>query len=125
PLLKGGSKKGNEVQTQYARKNWSSVMVFNCGHPGNLLLTLDLVNSVPGRDLHRFDWLPDGNIGALNARWNVLVNLSQPIHDPAIVHFTEGVPMLEGHQQDPWAEEWFAAASAAGFRLGTPVPALD
>jgi hypothetical protein len=32
-------------------------MVFNCDHPANRALTLDLINTVPGRDLHRFCWL--------------------------------------------------------------------
>jgi len=49
-----GVKMDGQAQTRYARKNWSSVMLFNCDHPANQALTTELVNSVPGRDLHRF-----------------------------------------------------------------------
>lgn len=125
PLLKGGAKKGDEVQSPYARKNWSSVMVFNCGHPANQALTPEYLNTLPGRDLHRFCWLRDEDLGALSARWNVLVNLSPDVNDPAIVHFTEGVPMIEGHEADPYAEEWWDAAALAGFKLGVRVAAVD
>lgn len=125
PLLREGRKKDDEIQQAYTRKNWSSVMVFNCSHPANQALTLEALNTVPGRDLHRFYWLQDDEIGALHPKWNVLVNLSKPMHDPAIVHFTEGVPTIQGHENDPYAEEWWSAAQQAGFRLGSFVPALD
>ena len=125
PLLREGRKKDDELQQAYARKNWSSVMLFNCGHPANQALTLEMLNTLPGRDLHRFCWLQDDDIGWLPARWNVLVNVSPAIEHPAIVHFTEGVPTLPGHESDPYADEWFDAAALAGFRLGSFVPALD
>lgn len=125
PLLKSGEKKDGETQTLYARKNWSSVMLFNCGHPANRALTLEVLNTLPGRDLHRFCWLQDDEIGALPPRWNVLVNLTGYVDHPGIVHFTEGVPMLDGHQDDPYADQWFSAAQFAGFRLRASVPALD
>ena len=125
PLMKGGAKKVDEVQSPYARKNWSSVMLFNCGHKANQALTLEMLNTLPGRDLHRFCWLQDDEIGALDPRWNVLVNLSSVDGNAALVHFTEGVPTLAGHEGDAYADEWFAAAQQSGFRLGTLVPALD
>lgn len=125
PLLKEGAKKERETQQAYARKNWSSVMLFNCGHEANRVLDLDMLNSTPGRDLHRFFWLENDQIGALDPCWNYLVNVTAPQVDPAIVHFTEGVPLLQQHLFDPFADEWFAAGRAAGFRLPTPEPALD
>jgi hypothetical protein len=45
-------KMDGQFQTRYHRKNWSSVCLFNCDHPANKALTVDLVNSAPGRDLH-------------------------------------------------------------------------
>jgi hypothetical protein len=48
-----GTKMDGQMQLRYARKNWTSFMVFNCDHPANLALTVDMVNSLPGRDLHR------------------------------------------------------------------------
>lgn len=98
------AKMDGQTQTVYPRKNWSSVMVFNCDHPANKALTVELVNSVPGRDLHRFCWLTDDLIGDLDPAWNWLV----PAVDPKIAHFTEGVPDMAGYERQPYAEEWRA-----------------
>ncbi len=103
-----GVKMDNQIQTQYGRKNWSSVMVFNCDHPSNGGLTLDLINTAPGRDLHRFCWLQDSEIGALDPAWNYLVGHSDPAITPKIVHFTEGVPNMAGYSRVQYADEWFA-----------------
>jgi hypothetical protein len=104
--IEGALKMDAQVQTAYSRKNWSSVMVFNNDHPSNKKLTLDLVNSVPGRDLHRFCWLEDKEIGELSPEWNYLVGVNNPIPDPAIVHFTEGIPSMKGYEDQPFADEW-------------------
>lgn len=100
-----GAKMDGQLQTRYARKNWSSFMLFNVGHPSNRALTVDLVNGVPGRDLHRFCWLDDADIGALDPRWNHLVGHS-PGDDPAVAHFTDGTPDMAGYEDQPFAEEW-------------------
>jgi hypothetical protein len=100
-----GLKMDGQLQTAYPRKNWSSVMLFNCEHPANEALTLDLINTVPGRDLHRFCWLQDDEIGELPAGWNHLVGHDfNP--DPAIVHFTDGVPSMKGYEECAWSDEW-------------------
>jgi len=126
PLLAEGAKKdGTAFQLAYPRKNWSSVMLFNCGHAANRQLDLDLLNTWPGRDLHAFKWLADEQVGNLDPSWNYLVNVNPPQASPSIVHFTEGVPLLRNHLYDPYAEEWYAAAALAGFRLPAPQPALD
>lgn len=90
----------------YGRKNWSSMMAFNCEHPSNAGLTLELINSVPGRDLHRFCWLADDEIGALPLEWNFLVGHTDPQISPAFVHFTDGMPNLPGYEQCAFADEW-------------------
>lgn len=107
-----------QAQTLYARKNWSSVMLFHAGHPANRALTIDLVNTLPGRDLHRFCWLSDDLIGALPSTWNVLIG-EEPEADPAIAHFTNGTPDLPGYETQPFAEEWRATAEACGYTLPT------
>lgn len=110
-------KKDGAIQTQYARKNWSSVMLFNCGHPANRALDLATLNSRPGRDLHRFCWLRDDQIGALPADWNYLVHVSPPLANPAIVHYTLGAPNLSDHHHDPFADEWWEIARRAGYEV--------
>jgi hypothetical protein len=57
-------------------------MLFNCSHPANQALTVDLVNTVPGRDLHRFCWLDDAQVGALPVEWNWLEGHSVPMARP-------------------------------------------
>lgn len=108
-----------QTQTTYPRKNWSSVILFNCGHPANKALTVDLVNSVPGRDLHRFCWLQDNLIGQLPARWNVLIG-EEDIPDPGIAHFTLGLPNLKGFEHCDFSDEWYAFAKSCGYRLQRP-----
>jgi len=103
------SKKGGDVQTRYACKNWSSFMIFNCEHPANEALET-LVNHVPGRELHRFCWLDHRQIGALDRGWNHLVGYSQPHPDPQVVHFTSGTPNLSGYENCEYADEWRAEA---------------
>jgi len=103
-----GIKMDGQLQTRYARKNWSSVMAFNCDHPANRALTVDLVNSVPGRDLHSFCWLEDKHIGELDTTWNFLVGHSDPAIDPNIVHFTDGIPSMPGYEDCAYADEWVA-----------------
>lgn len=104
-------KMDGQAQSRYNRKNWSSVMLFNVDHPSNHALNLDLVNSVPGRDLHSFCWLKDEEIGELPPKWNYLVghHSHEDVPDPAIVHFTEGIPTMEGYGSCEYSEEWYAA----------------
>jgi hypothetical protein len=105
-------KMDGQPQTGYARKNWSSMMVFNCEHPGvRGGLTVEVVNTWRGLALHQFDWLAptDGLIGALGVEWNWLVGHSPATVNPAIVHFTDGGPWLPGFENVAYANEWRAA----------------
>jgi len=112
---KATTKKDDHIQTQYRRKNWSSVMLWNLKHASNKLLTLQMLNHLPGRDLHRFCWLDDTEIGSLPHRWNWLVGHYSDECDPAIVHFTEGLPYCVGHECDPYADVWRGYARQHGL----------
>lgn len=110
-------KMDGQTQTVYPRKNWSSVMAFNCDHPANAALTVKLINQVPGRDLHGFCWLKDEHIGELSPKWNYLVGHTQLYeahdeHTPAIVHWTDGYPLLKGYEQAEYADEFHAELTA-------------
>jgi len=117
------TKMEGETQTRYARKNWSSVMLFHCGHPANQALTVDLVNTAPGRDLHAFCWLPDDLIGELPAEWNVLIG-EEAHPNPSICHFTLGLPDMPGYEHVEYADAWYAAARRCGYRLARPDKAV-
>lgn len=105
-------KKGGLVQTSYPRKNWSSVMFFNCDHPANKKLTVHMINTLPGRDLHRFCWLEDDEIGELPVEYNYLVGVTKtdkPI-DPKIVHWTLGSPEILKGQEIEYESEFYNTA---------------
>ena len=92
-----GLKMGGMIQTKYTRKNWSSVMLFNCNHPSHQRLSLYDINNRPGRDLHQFYWLDDNEIGELPSEWNWLVGVDDKPANPKIAHFTLG---------GPWFDDW-------------------
>lgn len=104
-----GTKMDAQVQTAYQRKNWSSVILWNCAHPAHRALT-GLVDSVPGRYLHRFCWLRDHEIGALPAEWNALVTKdgsALPAGAPKLLHYTEGGPWFgDAFDVYPYADDW-------------------
>lgn len=103
-----GVKMDGQQQTRYARKNWTSFILFNCDHPANAPLVNDttLANTLPGRDLHRLCWLKDEDIGELDCSWNWLAGVSDPEIAPDVVHFTNGTPDMRGYEDAPFADEW-------------------
>jgi lipopolysaccharide biosynthesis glycosyltransferase len=116
PLLEEGDKKAGHVQQAYPKKNWSSVCLWNCGHPANAALTQEVLNTWPGRELHAFDWLSSDLIGELPARWNYLAGVSAHQDDPALVHFTLGTPDTAGRERSQFSDEWCETARQAGYR---------
>jgi lipopolysaccharide biosynthesis glycosyltransferase len=98
---------GNKNE-DYPRKNWSSVVLWNCGHVDNSHLTPSFIDGKNGAYLHRFSWLEDGQIGDLPAEWNRLV-LEQDAADAKILHYTIGTPCFAEYADCDMAEEWHAA----------------
>jgi len=102
-------KMDGQVNLQYSRKNWSSVMLFNCDHPANQRLSLVDIQERPGRYLHQFGWLHESEIGELPPEWNWLVGLQEKPENPAIAHFTLGTPELG--VQSEHDDIWYGAAA--------------
>jgi hypothetical protein len=111
-------KMDGQLQLRYGRKNWSSLMAFNLRHPSNQKLDRELLNGVPGRDLHRFCWLGDDEIHPLAVDWNWLEGSSAPLgRVPRAIHFTRGGPWLDGWDHVTYADLWrreFAQVQASG-----------
>lgn len=105
---KEGMKMDGQKQTIYPRKNWSSVVLFNCSHPSNKVLDQDLVNSleINGAYLHRFSWLKDEEIGELDHTWNYLVGVYDDIETPKLIHYTEGGPWFENYRNCEFHRLW-------------------
>ena len=94
-------KMNGEMQSNYMRKNWSSLMAFNCDRNH---LTPFQANTMPGHWLHRMAWLGDTEIGELPESWNWLDGHSTC--EPSAVHFTRGTPDMHGWELTQYAEEW-------------------
>lgn len=102
---------GNPQYT-YPRKNWSSLMLFNlsqyqlCDAAGAKVLTTEYVNTAPGLDLHRFNWIDDQHIGSLPLEYNWLVGEYDHNPNAKIVHFTIGGPYFTEYKDCDYADEW-------------------
>jgi len=107
---KGNTKMDGRIQSIYPRKNWSSLVLWNCNHPSNKKVTLDLVNdpNTTGKYLHRFSWLEDNEIGAIGHEWNWLVGWYKEPQDgsPKAIHYTEGGPWFPEYRFCDYHEIW-------------------
>lgn len=103
---------GTEMEApneSYPRKNWSSVMVWDCGHHMNRCLTPEFVASKDGAYLHRFGWLPDDRIGDLPTDWNWLCDEYGENDDAKLLHFTLGTPNIRHYAKTAHESSWFIA----------------
>jgi hypothetical protein len=82
-------------QVNYSRKNWSSLVIYNCSHPSHNNLTVDDISIKPGKWLHNFRWLNDNEIGSIHPEWNWLEGYSSNNINPKVVHFTRGGPWFK------------------------------
>ena len=107
-------KMDHRTQTIYPRKNWSSMVLYNCGHPANTVLTPALANGESGAFLHRFAWLDDELIGAVPQTWNWLEGwCEKPAQGhPDVVHMTRGGPWFEEWKDVDYADLWRAEEAA-------------
>ena len=107
-------KMDGQKQVAYPRKNWSSCVLWNCGHPANAIITPSIVNTETGAFLHRFQWLPDNLIGELPLEWNWLEGeYEKPDEIPAVIHYTNGGAWFKECQDVDYAQEWVDALQEA------------
>lgn len=97
-------KMGNKVQTSYPRKNWSSMMLMDCSKL--TLWSFEACNEWSGKQLHRFEGIPDEQVGELPDGWNVLDRYDE---NTKLVHYTEGGPWLPGFAHHQYGDVWFEA----------------
>ena len=107
---KEGTKMDGKQQTIYPRKNWSSVVLWNCGHESNKKINRELVNNpdTTGKYLHRFSWLEDHEIGSIPHHWNWLAGWYEEPKDgtPKAIHYTEGGPWFENYRFCEYHQLW-------------------
>jgi lipopolysaccharide biosynthesis glycosyltransferase len=92
----------------YPCKNWSSVIIWNCAHPKNKILTPAFIEASTGAQLHRFTWLNEEEIGELPIEWNWLPDEFGCNDAAKLLHFTLGLPGFYEFTGSPMAHEWHA-----------------
>ncbi|KAL8223650.1 hypothetical protein R6Q57_019125 [Mikania cordata] len=108
---KEATKMDGVVQTVYPRKNWSSMVLYNCGHRKNRILTPEFVNTESGAYLHRFQWVEDDEIGSVPFVWNFLVGHNRVVDGdpgtyPKAIHYTSGGPWFEAWRDCEFGDLW-------------------
>lgn len=105
-------KMDGRAQHTMPRKNWASLIMFNCEHEKNKTLTFEYVNEhMPGRDMHQLTWLDDNEIGSLPLEWNCLDDYYL-LENPKAIHYTDGGPWFEdnnGHsyKNTMYSKHWY------------------
>jgi len=108
-LTKANKKYFGRRNEDYPRKNWSSVVIWNCRHPKNRLLTTKFIEGKTGSFLHQFQWLEDTEIGDLPKEWNWLATEYQVNSKAKLIHFTLGSPCFHEYRDSEMAEAWHSA----------------
>ena len=96
---------GNKNEN-YPRKNWSSVMLWNCSYPKHKILTPEFIQNQTGKYLHRFSWLDDSEIGDLPKEWNWLAIEYPENIDAKLIHYTLGTPCFKEYEKTDMADIW-------------------
>ncbi len=97
---------GNKNEN-YPKKNWSSVILWNCSHPKNRELTPEYVMSKDGKFLHRFTWLDEADVGELPIEWNWLTTKYEDNYSASLLHYTLGTPCFRAYQEANMADVWW------------------
>ena len=107
------------INENYPRKNWSSVILWNCKHPKNKLLTPEFISNQTGKYLHRFSWLEDGDIGDLPTEWSWLAIEYPENHHAKLIHYTLGTPCFKDYKNTDMANIWYETHEKSLEGLGS------
>jgi lipopolysaccharide biosynthesis glycosyltransferase len=108
---------GNKNEN-YPRKNWSSLILWNCAHPKHKLLTPEFVMKQTGAFLHRFTWLEDADVGALPREWNWLTTEYEDNYQASLLHYTLGTPCFADYKNAEMSDVWHAAHQRINDGMG-------
>ena len=97
---------GNKNEN-YPRKNWSSLILWNCEHPKNQVLTPEFIQAQAGSYLHRFSWLDENEIGELPKEWNWLAIEYPENKNAKLIHYTLGTPCFKEYKETDMANIWY------------------
>ena len=94
------------INENYPKKNWSSLVLWNCSHPKHKILTPNFIANQTGKYLHRFSWLDEIDIGELPIEWNWLAIEYPPNEASKLIHFTLGTPCFNTFRETEMASYW-------------------
>jgi lipopolysaccharide biosynthesis glycosyltransferase len=94
------------INHNYPRKNWSSIILWNCAHAKHKILTPAFVANQTGKFLHRFSWLDDNDIGELPLEWNWLAIEYPDNRKAKLIHYTLGTPCFKDYQDTEMSDIW-------------------
>ena len=97
----------------YPNKNWSSLMLMNCGNAAWRRPSYKALFNGPAGLLHRFSFLEDERIGDLPKEWNWLVSEYSYNPKAKLVHYTIGIPPF--YPNCDYSAEWFNEMKSATF----------
>ena len=101
---------GNKNE-DYPRKNWSSLILWNCNHQSHKVLTPDFIREQTGAFLHRFSWIKDQEIGELAKEWNWLAMEYEEKDNINLIHYTIGTPCFKEYSNTSFSSYWKKAFS--------------
>ena len=96
------------INENYPRKNWSSLILWNCSHPKHKILTPEFIQNQSGKYLHRFSWLDDSDIGALPLEWNWLAIEYSKNRKAKLIHYTLGTPCFKIYSDTDMSDIWYS-----------------
>ena len=106
----------------YPRKNWSSVILWNCNSFPNRRLTPQFIQKSTGSELHRFTWLDDERVGELPREWNWLPDEYGPNPAAKLLHYTLGTPCFHEFATTSQGDEWHREHLLADYCLQRNIP---
>jgi hypothetical protein len=107
---------GTEMEADnkdYPSKNWSSVILWNCGHIAHFHAKKEIKRAIKkgdGKYLHRFGWLQEHQIGSLPAEWNWLADEYGENPKAKLIHWTAGYPGFKHYENAPMSQHWHETA---------------
>jgi lipopolysaccharide biosynthesis glycosyltransferase len=96
------------INMDYPKKNWSSLILWNCAHPKHKILTPDFISNQTGKFLHRFSWLEDEDIGDIPKDWNWLAIEYPENKNAKLIHYTLGTPCFKEYWDCDMSDIWHA-----------------
>ena len=99
-----GIKMDGKENKSYPRKNWSSLIIYNCFKLKNL--TKEYLDNASPADLHELKWA--NKIGEIPRSYNHLVGVYKPHNKIKALHYTNGGPWFDKYKDAELSEEWWS-----------------